>query len=135
VTTVESLADMTPEQLEEIPGIGPKTVEKISLAVNNYFSALDMAAAAEAGPPADDALPEDQPNPEAPQDPYVASAETSDDVAVEEPIEPAKEEFDTGQTFEGIIQKNVEDAPPADEAEVHVHDKHPGEDDIPPEKQ
>src|SRR4051794_29309438 len=33
ISTVESLADMTPEQLEEIPGIGPKTIEKISLAV------------------------------------------------------------------------------------------------------
>jgi len=41
ITTVESLADMTPEQLEEVPGIGAKTVEKISIAVNNYFSNLD----------------------------------------------------------------------------------------------
>src|SRR6516225_2623288 len=49
ITSVEALADMTPEQLEEVPGIGPKTVEKISIAVNNYFSALD-AAAAEATP-------------------------------------------------------------------------------------
>jgi N utilization substance protein A len=49
ITNVEALADMTPEQLEEVPGIGPKTVEKISIAVNNYFSALD-AAAAEATP-------------------------------------------------------------------------------------
>jgi N utilization substance protein A len=41
VTTVEALADMTPEQLEAIEGIGPKTVEKISLAVNNYFASLE----------------------------------------------------------------------------------------------
>src|SRR5690242_19938149 len=41
ITTVEALADMTPEQLEAIEGIGPKTVEKISIAVNNYFSSLE----------------------------------------------------------------------------------------------
>ena len=41
ISTVEALADMTPEQLEAIEGIGPKTVEKISLAVNNYFSSLE----------------------------------------------------------------------------------------------
>jgi transcription termination/antitermination protein NusA len=44
VTTVEALADMTPEQLEAIEGIGPKTVEKISLAVNNYFASLEAGA-------------------------------------------------------------------------------------------
>jgi N utilization substance protein A len=37
ITTVEALADMTPEQLEEIPGIGEKTVERISVAVRHYF--------------------------------------------------------------------------------------------------
>jgi N utilization substance protein A len=41
---------MTPEQLEAIEGIGPKTVEKISIAVNNYFSSLEGGeAASEAG--------------------------------------------------------------------------------------
>src|ERR671922_2586283 len=50
VTTVEALADMTPEQLEAIEGIGPKTVEKISLAVNNYFSSLEGGEAAPAAP-------------------------------------------------------------------------------------
>ena len=37
ITTVEGLADMTPEELEEIPGIGEKTLEKISVAVRHYF--------------------------------------------------------------------------------------------------
>jgi N utilization substance protein A len=46
VTTVEALGNMTPEQLEELPGVGPKTVEKISIAVNNYFTSLDSGAAA-----------------------------------------------------------------------------------------
>ncbi len=46
ITTVEAVADMTPEQLEEVPGIGPKTVEKISIAVNNYFSSLEAAEVA-----------------------------------------------------------------------------------------
>jgi N utilization substance protein A len=33
--------------LEEVPGIGPKTVEKISIAVNKYFSSLDAAEGGE----------------------------------------------------------------------------------------
>src|SRR5271154_2740549 len=37
ITTVEALADMTPEQLEEVPGIGKKPVKKISAAVRHYF--------------------------------------------------------------------------------------------------
>ncbi len=46
ISTVEALADMTPEQLEEVPGVGPKTVEKISIAVNNYFSTLETGVVA-----------------------------------------------------------------------------------------
>ena len=37
VTTAEALADMTPEEIMEIPGIGEKTLEKISVAVRHYF--------------------------------------------------------------------------------------------------
>src|SRR5215475_7941739 len=46
ISTVEALGNMTAEQLEELPGVGPKTVEKISIAVNNYFTSLDSGAAA-----------------------------------------------------------------------------------------
>ncbi len=45
ITTVEALADMTPEQLEEIPGIGEKTLEKISLAVRHYFGEYEEGEA------------------------------------------------------------------------------------------
>src|SRR5262249_37092438 len=76
VTTVEALADMTPEQLEAIEGIGPKTVEKISLAVNNYFSSLEAAAAPAAeGEPA----PESAETQEAGAD--TASAEAGNETA------------------------------------------------------
>ncbi|HUD54377.1 MAG TPA: transcription termination factor NusA [Terracidiphilus sp.] len=58
ITTVENLADMTPEQLEEIPGIGEKTLERISVAVRHYFGHFEEgeegAATATAGEPADE---------------------------------------------------------------------------------
>ncbi len=41
IATVEQLGSMTPEQLEEIPGIGPKTVETIQLAVNGYYAQFE----------------------------------------------------------------------------------------------
>ncbi len=50
ITTVESLADMTPEQLEEIPGIGEKTLERISVAVRHYFGHFEEG---EEGAPAE----------------------------------------------------------------------------------
>ena len=58
VSTVESLADMTPEELEAIPGIDAEVVERISVAVNNYFIALEAAQAAEAAAAAEVAATE-----------------------------------------------------------------------------
>ncbi len=46
ITSVEKLADMTPEQLVEIPGIGEKMVEKIHQSVAAYFEALETQALA-----------------------------------------------------------------------------------------
>jgi transcription termination/antitermination protein NusA len=44
ITSVEKLADMTPEQLTEIPGIGDKMVEKIRQSVAAYFEAQEVAS-------------------------------------------------------------------------------------------
>ena len=69
IGTVDKLGSMTPEQLEEIPGIGSKMVEQIQLAVNAYYSQFDAApaegqpayeesAADVEAPPADDSVGE-----------------------------------------------------------------------------
>src|SRR5216683_1665916 len=46
VSSIEKLADMTPEQLTEIPGIGEKMVDKIYQAVNRFYEGGTEAAAA-----------------------------------------------------------------------------------------
>jgi transcription termination/antitermination protein NusA len=54
ITSIEKLADMTPEQLVEIPGIGEKMVEKIHQSVKAHFEALEAqesAAAESVGEP------------------------------------------------------------------------------------
>ena len=45
VATVEKLGAMTPEQLEEIPGIGDEMVEKIQDAVVSYYGQFESGAA------------------------------------------------------------------------------------------
>src|SRR5579862_1008365 len=49
ISSIERLADMTPEQLMEIPGIGEKMVEKIQQAVTAHFQSLEGQQVAEAG--------------------------------------------------------------------------------------
>ncbi len=79
VTTIEKLADMTPEQLMEIPGIGEKMVEKIQVAVKTYFEALEtqQAGAAEASQVGE------APAPEAVHEAAEAPAETAEPPAEE----------------------------------------------------
>src|SRR3954467_252001 len=112
ISTVEALADMTPEQLEEVPGVGPKTVEKISIAVNNYFSTLEtgpaVAAIPEAGEPA---AVEGE-----------AAAEPAAEItAAEDATTENAEAVETGQGSEAAAIAGVENAPNADVAEVHTH--------------
>lgn len=40
-STVERVADMTPEKLQEISGVGPKLVERIQLALNSFYSQFE----------------------------------------------------------------------------------------------
>jgi transcription termination/antitermination protein NusA len=106
ISTVEALADMTPEQLEEVPGVGPKTVEKISIAVNNYFSTLETGAVAA--------------TPEAGESAAVEGGEVAEPVAEAAPAEDAEtdhaEAVETKQASEAGA-----DASSAEVAEEHTH--------------
>ncbi len=167
ITTVEAVADMTPEQLEEVPGIGPKTVEKISIAVNNYFSSLDAgeagdqvetvegaeagegaepgaeAASAESDDDYEPELPDENPLPGSEGTPLDEDAELeggdqsaegpdsggqSGDVTdlpgeAEASDESVEELVEEGQYYEAEVVDGVENAPPADEAEVTTHER------------
>ena len=111
ISTVEALADMTPEQLEEVPGVGPKTVEKISVAVNNYFATLETGAVAAV--------------PEGGEEAAVEATEVAEPVAESAATEASASEYaeavETGQASEAAAIAGVENAPDADVAEVHTH--------------
>jgi N utilization substance protein A len=57
ILTVEKLGAMTPEQLEEIPGIGPELVENIQQAVVGYYGQFEETPT----PPAASAAGSDTP--------------------------------------------------------------------------
>jgi N utilization substance protein A len=164
ITTVESVADMTPEQLEEVPGIGPKTVEKISIAVNNYFSSLDAAANAgneEVPLPEDEVSTESEAaaedaalaGDEAPTEGGAPTEDGSEDSATgpdsggqsgdltgleEEPeasSDSVEDLVETGQYYEAEVIEGIEDAPPADEAEVTTHERPAGENENVPDEE
>ncbi len=142
---------MTPEQLQAIPGIGEKTVEKIFLAVNNYFSSLEAGEGTGAGEGAGEepglAEPLQQDNEAAlddlgsdPGQVGPDSAGQSGDTQELSPVAEANEESveelaETGQGLEAEVVMGVEDAPDADVAEVTTHEEHQREKDVPPEKQ
>jgi transcription termination/antitermination protein NusA len=90
ITTVESLADMTPEQLEEIPGIGEKTLEKISAAVRHYFGQYE----------------EGEERPEAPAQDNERSPNAADLAAVEADValdkERAKADAELGEELDAL---------------------------------
>jgi N utilization substance protein A len=143
ITTVESLADMTPEQLEEIPGIGEKTLEKISIAVRHYFGQFeegeeghvpdaeaetDEGEGAEAetseGEGAESAVAGEER--EAVLETDQAEAENAASVITEaENVQAAEDENlpaaeEDAEEYSTEAEAAVEDIPPADEAEVET---------------
>jgi N utilization substance protein A len=145
VNTIEELADMHPEQLEAIPGIGPKTMEKIFYTINNYFSGLEGVQASE---PADvETAPLDS---EAGVSEAGASQDQTEPVSPDQSSDPGPSEASKGvsdqapgssdetveskQNLEASIISSGENAPPTGEAEVNTDETHPGEDHTAPEK-
>ncbi len=73
IGTIEQLGSMTPEQLEEIPGVGAE-VETIQTAVNNYYGQFEETPAEAPGETAKEPGPEE----------VVSDVEASDDVDASE---------------------------------------------------
>jgi transcription termination/antitermination protein NusA len=107
ITSIEKLADMTPEQLVEIPGIGEKMVEKIHQSVAAHFEALEAAAAA----PAEEVILPEEGVLEA-----EATEEAGVEAAVEETPEEAVAEGDQEAAEESAESADVTDVTAAEEA-------------------
>jgi len=140
ITTVEALADMTPEQLEEIPGIGEKTLEKISVAVRHYFGhfeegeeghvpegaateetgategTLETAEPSEAGEATEEAEAENSAE-------VIEEAESTADVEMEAESEEADQD-EVDAIGEGVVPE-----PDANETEIAVEEEQAAEED------
>ena len=80
IGTIEKLGSMTPEELEEIQGIGPESVERIQDAVNAYYSQFEEPA-----PPTE------------PVEPVEAAAEAAADDTAEAAAEATPEVQETAE--------------------------------------
>ncbi len=111
--TIEALADMTPEMLNQVEGMNPIVLEQIQLAVNNYYSQFEQMQAAEQGAAADAGEQVSDGERRAPQPgPFVLPGL---------PLEGAEEEDDDEEIpmddFDTIKGRVVIPAPPSAEAE------------------
>jgi N utilization substance protein A len=153
VTTAEALADMTPEQIMEIPGIGEKTLEKISVAVRHYFGHFEEgggeaaeggegSAGKETAAGATEA-PEGEaeaPSAEAVADTAAAEEENAavvleeaktvqaakaqtDDLAAADAMHETLAEGAAETESQTAAELAVENVPPADEAEIRAEEK------------
>jgi N utilization substance protein A len=113
IGTVEKLGAMTPEQLEEIAGIGPKTVEAIQIAVNSYYAQFeDVAEEAAAPETGEDVAIEQLPEGSAEDE---AAAPVPEHAEGSQPaVESAADMSSTAPSGDGAA--NVEAAPVAEQA-------------------
>jgi N utilization substance protein A len=100
IGTIEKLGAMTPEQLEEIQGIGPKMVERIQESVNAYYSQF------EEGQGAEPAAVEELPVPE-PVEAEAAEAE-AEPAEAETEVAEAEAEVEDGEVAEEIGEEAAE---------------------------
>jgi N utilization substance protein A len=140
ITTVEALADMTPEQLEEIPGIGEKTLEKISVAVRHYFGHFEEGeeghvpegAATEETGATEGTLETIEPS-EAGEATEEAEAENSAEVIEEAEstadVEMEAESEEADQDEVDAIGEGVVPEPDANETEIAVEEEQAAEED------
>ncbi|MFY9530227.1 MAG: transcription termination factor NusA [Candidatus Acidiferrales bacterium] len=105
ISSIERLADMTPEQLIEIPGIGEKMVEKIHQSVAAHFEALEAGPAPAAEEGAAETVVE-----EAPAEEATTVEATTQGAATEEPVteEPVTEEDSTSPSSQSAPAESEE---------------------------
>ena len=99
ISTVETLGSMTPEQLEEVPGISPEAVELIQVAVNSYYVQFEGATDAPAAQTSADSTPagENAPAAEAAEGALASEAAVSAEATVESPVQVAPGEETTAK--------------------------------------
>ena len=119
ITTIEELADMTPEQLEEIPGIGEKTLEKISVAVRHYFGQYEEGeerpADAELTIEADADATQEHATVETAEEPAAeGSEESSDEKTPEEILEADADESGEVEEVRDLSTEEIADAEEVD---------------------
>ncbi len=123
ITTVEALADMTPEQLEEIPGIGEKTLERISVAVRHYFGHFEGEEGGRETETPEAAVATTEAEQENAEE-VLEEAESLRAGAAEERLASADDEIEAGVESEAenegltAAELAVENVPPPDEVEV-----------------
>jgi N utilization substance protein A len=108
IDTVEKVGSMTPEQLEEIPGIDPETVADIQIVVTSYYAQFEEAAGLPAEEPGEEAVLAEEAAEGAGAAEAVPPEAVASEPAVLEAVEaPADGESDTMEDAGSSIPKEV----------------------------